>query len=102
MTRTRTTAAVAGVILTAAVLLSGCGASGNDESSASSGAAAPQQADGAGDSKVPGKTDAGGKAVPGVPESGAAQPSVTRAIIKTGALTVEVANEKVDDQRQKA
>jgi hypothetical protein len=102
MTRTRTSAAVAGVILTAAVLLSGCGASGNDEASTSSGAAAPQQADGAGDSKVAGKPDAGVKAVPAAPGSGAAQPSVTRAIIKTGALTVEVDNGNVNGQRQKA
>lgn len=101
MTRTRTSAAVAGVILTAAVLLSGCGASGNDEASSSSGAAAPQQADGASDSKVPGKTDAGGKAVPAAPGSGAAQPSVTRAIIKTGALTIETEAD-VNGQRQKA
>jgi hypothetical protein len=91
------------VILTAAVLLSGCGASGNDKASTSSGAAAPQQADGAGDSKVPGKPEAGGKAMPpAAPGSGAAQPSVTRAIIKTGALTVEVGNDDVDAQRQKA
>jgi hypothetical protein len=89
------------VILTAAVLLSGCGASGNDEASTSSGAAAPQQADGASDSKVTGKPAAGGKAVPAVPGSGAAQPSVTRAIIKTGALTVEV-DDDVNSQRQKA
>jgi hypothetical protein len=86
------------VILTAAVLLSGCGASGNDNASTSSGAAAPEQA---GDSKVQGKPDAGGKAVPAAPGSGAAQPSVTRAIIKTGALTVEVDND-VNGQRQKA
>ncbi|WP_344842293.1 DUF4349 domain-containing protein [Kribbella ginsengisoli] len=103
MTRTRTSAAVAGVILTAAVLLSGCGASGNDEAGTSSGAAAPQQADGAADSKVPNKADAGGKpAAPAAPESGAAQPTVTRAIIKTGSLTVEVKNEDVNAQRQKA
>ncbi|WP_328327793.1 DUF4349 domain-containing protein [Kribbella sp. NBC_00382] len=101
MTRTRTSAAVAGVILTAAVLLSGCGASGNDESSSSSGAAAPQQADGASDSKVPAKPDAGGKAAPAAPGSGAAQPSVTRAIIKTGALTIET-DADVNGQRQKA
>jgi hypothetical protein len=89
------------VILTAAVLLSGCGASGNDKASTSSGAAAPEQADVASDSKVPGKTDAGAKAVPAAPGSGVAQPSVTRAIVKTGALTVEV-DEDVNGQRQKA
>jgi uncharacterized protein DUF4349 len=99
MTRTRTSAAVAGVILTAAVLLSGCGASGDDK--ASSGAAAPEQAADTSGKADQGKTAPQGKPAPAAPGSGAAQPSVTRAIIKTGALSVEV-DKDVNGQRQKA
>jgi hypothetical protein len=94
MTRIRLSAAVAGAILTAAVLLSGCSANG-DNPSTSSGAAAPEQA-GTG----AGATD--GKAAPGK-DAGAgsvAQPTVTRAIIKTGSLTVETP--EVEKNRQGA
>jgi hypothetical protein len=101
MTRTRITAAAAGVILTAAVLLSGCSGSGggSDSTSASGGgAAAPEQSKG--DTSQADGT-AGGK-VPNAPKAGgtADQPTVTRAIIKTGSLTLETAD--VDAQRQKA
>jgi hypothetical protein len=97
MTRTRITAAAAGVILTAAVLLSGCSASNSADSSGDTkGAAAraPEQAQGnaATDSKAPANPNAGGTA--------ADQPTVTRAIIKTGSLSIETKD--VDAQRQKA
>ncbi|TDU91620.1 uncharacterized protein DUF4349 [Kribbella voronezhensis] len=100
MTRTRFTAAVAGVILTAAVLLSGCSGEGGNRSSgkADSGSAvapeqAQSQADGAtADGKVPAAPKSGGNA--------ADQPTVTRAIIKTGSLSIEA--DDVDAQRQKA
>ncbi|NEA32273.1 DUF4349 domain-containing protein [Streptomyces sp. SID13031] len=94
----RASAAVAGVFLTAAVLLSGCGASGGDSSS-SSGAAEPGRADAPGSVQggAESKTGTDGKAAPG-----ADQPTVTRAIIKTGGLVVEVGNDQVSNQRQKA
>jgi len=104
MTRTRFAAAVAGVLLTAAVVLSGCGASG-DEKSGTAGAAAPQSDSsgnsGSGESKGGATTD--GKAAPSTGtdgSGGAAQPTVARAIIKTGSLTVEA--DDVDKQRQAA
>ena len=95
MTTTRFTAAAAGVILAAAVLLSGCSGSGNSSESTSEadGATAPRQADtGAGASEGSAEKDA--KAAP------AAQPTVTRAIIKTGSLSVE--SEDVNSVRQRA
>jgi hypothetical protein len=99
MTRTRITAAAAGLILTAAVLLSGCSGSGDSSSGTAGDAVAPEQAkgdtsqaDGATDGKAPAAPKAGGTA--------ADQPTVTRAIIKTGSLTLETAD--VDAQRQKA
>jgi hypothetical protein len=91
-------AAAAGAILTAAVLLSGCGASSDNASTASNGAAAPKAPAQAGSGGA--KTDTGAgtdsKAVP----DASAQPSVTRSIIKTGSLTVEAPD--VDKQRQAA
>jgi hypothetical protein len=98
MTRTRITAAVSGLILTAAVLLSGCSSDSN--TGTSSGAAVPEQSGGAskGDAATAGKVPAPktGSGAGGVSD----QPTVTRAIIKTGSLTVEKAD--VDAQRQKA
>jgi VIT1/CCC1 family predicted Fe2+/Mn2+ transporter len=102
MTRTRFTAAAAGMILTAAVLLSGCSA--NDGAGTASGSAAqPNSAEGGTDAGQPdrsgtsnGQPNTDGKAAPG----GAAQPSVTRAIIKSGSLTIETAD--VDQKRQAA
>jgi hypothetical protein len=94
MTRTRITAAAAGAILTAAVLLSGCSGSSGDSGTSSGAAAAPEQAGGvskgdvATDSKVP------------APKSAADQPTVTRAIIKTGSLSVE--SPDVNAKRQEA
>lgn len=100
MTRMRTSAAVAGVLLTAAVLLAGCGASSNDSSSASD-AAVPKQAEGAGN-KAGSDSKAGSDGKAGADsKAGAAQPTISRAIIKTGSLTVEVDNDKVSAQRQK-
>ena len=95
MTTTRITAAAAGVILTAAVLLSGCSGSGSsgESSTAADGAVAPRQADSGGSE---GTADKDGKAAP----APAAQPTVTRAIIKTGSLSVEA--EDVNSTRQKA
>jgi len=94
MTTTRITAAAAGVILAAAVLLSGCSGSDSsgESSTAADGAAAPRQADtGAAGEGAAGKD---GKAAP------AAEPTVTRAIIKTGSLSVEA--DDVNSTRQKA
>ncbi|WP_246486604.1 DUF4349 domain-containing protein [Kribbella qitaiheensis] len=95
MTRTRITAAAAGVILAAAVLLSACSAGDAGNSSGDTqGAAVPAPEKAQGDA-----SQADGKA----PQSGggaADQPAVTRAIIKTGSLTVEA--DDVDAQRQKA
>ena len=96
MTRTRLSAAVAGAILTAAVVLSGCSGSGDDASSVSGEpAAVPPQAD-------TGSGAADGKSAPGAEKGagGAAQPTVTRAIIKTGSLTVETP--EVEKNRQSA
>ena len=96
MTRTRISAAVAGGILTAAVLLSGCSSSGNDSSTTSGAAAeAPQQAD-SGASKDEAAPNGKGAA----PATGAVQPTVTRAIVKTGSLSVEAGD--VDKARQDA
>jgi hypothetical protein len=90
----RITAAAAGVILAAAVLLSGCSAdNSSSESVAGTGAAAPQQDASAGESKSDTGTGTDGKAV-------APQPTVARAIIKTGSLTVEA--DDVGSVRQKA
>jgi hypothetical protein len=86
------------VILTAAVLLSGCSAGSNSTNSSGGSkgdaAVAPEQGQGnaATDGKAPTDSKAGGTA--------ADQPSVTRAIIKTGSLSVEAKD--VDAQRQKA
>lgn len=91
MTRTRTSAAVAGVFLAAAVLLSGCSAGNGGDSASSEGAAADRGSAAAPESK-PGE----GKGTP------AAQPTISRAIIKTGSLSVEVEHDKVSGQRQKA
>ncbi|WP_237744859.1 DUF4349 domain-containing protein [Kribbella catacumbae] len=99
MTRMRISAAVAGVFLAAAVLLAGCSADASDSES-TSGAAAPRQADkpgSQGNAESDSKTGSEGKA--GAP---AAQPTISRAIIKTGSLTVAVENEDVSGQRQKA
>ncbi|MEV5964131.1 DUF4349 domain-containing protein [Kribbella sp. NPDC051952] len=77
-------------------LLAGCGASGNDNTSTSEGAAAPVQQG----------ADSAGKAVPDKPQAPAQgqqpqeQPSVTRAIIKTGSLTIKA--DDVAATRQKA
>jgi hypothetical protein len=80
------------------VLLTGCGASGDENSTSESGAAAPagRQDSGSGEASD-GK--AGGSAPQGQ-DKPAAEPTLTRAIIKTGSLTIEADN--VDAQRQKA
>jgi hypothetical protein len=92
----RTSAAVAGVFLAAAVLLSGCSA---DNGGDSAGGTAADQGSAAAPESKPGaesKTGADGKGAP------AAQPTISRAIIKTGSLAVEVEHDKVSGQRQKA
>lgn len=99
MARMRFTAAVTGLFLTAAVLLSGCSAGDNSATSAGdSGAApAPQEA-GSGATK-----NSSGEDKAGAPGSGSQQPTVTRAIIKTGSLTIEVPKQgEVDKKRQEA
>jgi hypothetical protein len=80
-------------------LLAGCGASGDDNAGTSTGAAAPAEKQDSGESadgntapQAPGQPQAAGKSQ--------AQPTITRAIIKTGSLTVEVGD--VSAQRQKA
>jgi hypothetical protein len=89
-----------GVVMAALglALLAGCGASGND--SAGTSEAAPVQKQDSG-------TAADGKATNGAPQApgksqgqGEPQPSITRAIIKTGSLTIE--SEDVAATRQKA
>ena len=99
MTRTRFTAAAAGTILTAAVLLSGCSANDDGAGTSSGSAAQPASKQGGTEAGLPdrsGKSNADGKSAPG----GAAQPTVTRAIVKTGSLTIETAD--VDQKRQAA
>jgi hypothetical protein len=97
----RISTAVVGVV--GLVLLAGCGASGNDNASTSEGVAGPvqkQDSGTAGDSKAapqaPGKapTQAPGQAPTG------GQPTITRAVIKTGSLTVE--SDDVAATRRKA
>ncbi|TCO45450.1 uncharacterized protein DUF4349 [Kribbella antiqua] len=86
--------AVAGVALLGVALLAGCGASGSSSGS-SSGAAAPVQKQDSGEA-------ADGSSTGGAPQSQnkpQAEPTVTRAIIKTGSLTLEA--DDVDGTRQK-
>lgn len=116
MTRKRLTAAAAGAILTAAVLLTGCSAndsgSGESGSTTADGAAQPQQDRDAAqpqqDQSAAKPQQDQGAATPGDTAAkekekaagGAAQPSVTRAIIKNGSLTLETKD--VDKARQQA
>ncbi|RZU18674.1 uncharacterized protein DUF4349 [Kribbella rubisoli] len=93
--------AVTAVLATAGiVLLSGCGAGGNSDSSGTSEAAPVQKqgeaSDGnASNAKPPAQPQAGKSQA-----SGTDDPTITRAIIKTGSLTVE--GDDVSDMRQKA
>jgi hypothetical protein len=94
--------AVTAVLATAGiVLLSGCGASGNDSGTSD---AAPAQKQGAEASD--GSASNAKPQVPAQPQAGKSQasgtddPTLTRAIIKTGSLTVE--GDDVADMRQKA
>jgi uncharacterized protein DUF4349 len=85
MTRSRIT--IAAALLTAALVVTGCGGSGSDTDSAESGAApaAPPAADsagGSGESKT--APDSQGKT-----GGGAQQPTLQREIIRTGFLTLE-------------
>ncbi|MFG1817311.1 DUF4349 domain-containing protein [Kribbella sp. NPDC049174] len=88
--------AAAGVALLGMVLLAGCSGESGDSSSVS-GAAAPADRQDTGSEAADGK--AGGSA-PQAPGKTEVQPTITRAIIKTGSLTVEA--DDVDAQRQKA
>lgn len=90
--------AAAGVALLGILLLAGCGASGDSNSTSESGAAAPADRQGAGSSEAAGGKDSGG--APQSQEKPEAQPSITRAIIKTGSLTIEA--DDVDAKRQQA
>ncbi|MEU4289655.1 DUF4349 domain-containing protein [Kribbella sp. NPDC026596] len=87
-----------GVVMAALglALLAGCGASGND-SAGTSEAAPVQKQDAASGTASDGKA---GNAAPQAPGQPQAQPSITRAIIKTGSLTIE--SEDVATTRQKA
>lgn len=89
----------AGVAVLGLVLLAGCGASGNDNASTSEGAAAPVQKQDPGTSgeAADGK---GTGAAPNAPAQPQAQPTITRAIIKTGSLTIKA--DDVEGTRQKA
>ncbi|TCO34295.1 uncharacterized protein DUF4349 [Kribbella steppae] len=91
--------AAAGVALLGMVLLAGCsGESGDNAGESTSGAAAPadRQATGSGEA-ADGKSSG---SAPQGQDKQAEQPTITRAIIKTGSLTIEA--DDVDAQRQKA
>ncbi len=90
------TAAV-GVALLGMVLLAGCSGSSSDNAGESSGAAAPADRQDTGSEAAAGKSSG---SAPQGQDKAAAQPTITRAIIKTGSLTIEA--EDVDAQRQKA
>jgi hypothetical protein len=94
--------AVTAVLATAGiVLLSGCGASGNDGGTSEAAPAQKQGAEASDGSASNAKPQA-----PAQPQAGKSQasgtddPTITRAIIKTGSLTVE--GDDVSDMRQKA
>src|SRR3954447_1429900 len=104
MRRIRAVAAGVAVGVVGVVLLAGCGAGNESSDGASSGsrAAAPVQ-------KPAGPEASDGKAAPEQPQSagksqstgnGQDEPTITRAIIKTGSLTVE--GDDVSAMRQKA
>src|SRR4051794_120169 len=104
MRRIRAVAAGVTVGVVGVVLLAGCGAGNESSDGASSGsrAAAPVQ-------KPAGPEASDGKAAPEQPQSagksqstgnGQDEPTITRAIIKTGSLTVE--GDDVSAMRQKA
>jgi hypothetical protein len=88
--------AVVGIAALGLVLLAGCGAGGNDNRTTESGAAAPMQKGEAAD----GKSTSGAPQSQRQPAQGQDQPPITRAIIKTGSLTVEA--DDVDAKRQQA
>jgi hypothetical protein len=95
--------AVTAMLATAGiVLLAGCGASNDNDSGTSE--AAPVQKQGAGASD--GSASTAKPQAPAQPQAGKSQasgtddPAITRAIIKTGSLTVE--GDDVSDMRQKA
>ena len=101
MKRIRAVTAVMAVV--GVVVLAGCGASGND--STSSDAAAPKQGSGEAAGVAKPQAPAAGKSNSAGGDSKSAgggndQPTITRAIIKTGSLTVE--GEDVSALRQKA
>ncbi|GAA1547147.1 DUF4349 domain-containing protein [Kribbella lupini] len=87
----------AGVVL-AAVALAGCSGDGGNDA-ASSDAAAPEYS-GPQDKAAPQADTAGGAGEAKEKAGAPAQPNLTRAIVKTGSLTVEHAD--VDKQRQAA
>ncbi|MEU4604377.1 DUF4349 domain-containing protein [Kribbella sp. NPDC023972] len=87
--------AAAGVALLGMVLLAGCSSGGDDSVS---GAAAPADRQDAGSGEASKGKESG--SAPQAQDKPGAEPTLTRAIIKTGSLTIEA--EDVDAQRQKA
>jgi hypothetical protein len=95
---------IRGVVLAAlgVALLAGCGASGDNDATSTTGEAAPVQKQGSGNA-ADSKSSNGQPQAPGQPQSAdkpQAEPTITRAIIKTGSLTVEV--DDVSAKRQQA
>ncbi|MER7948050.1 DUF4349 domain-containing protein [Streptomyces sp. NPDC096079] len=83
-TRTRTTAAV---LLTAALVLTGCGAGASDTASDGKGGVAAKPADGARDAAAEGAADGSGSGAAGTP---AAKAPARQHVIRTAELSVEV------------
>ncbi len=98
MVKTRWTAVAVGVVL-AAVALAGCSGDSSGSDSTAGGAAAPQFI-GPHDKAAPQADSAGGSGEAKEKAGAPAQPNLTRAIVKTGSLTVE--HKEVDKQRQAA
>jgi hypothetical protein len=98
MVKTRFTAVAAGVVL-AAVALAGCSGGGNESSSTAGSAVAPEYS-GPQDKGGPAADTPAGQGSAEEKAGAPAQPDLTRAIVKTGSLTVEHAD--VDKQRQAA
>jgi hypothetical protein len=89
--------AVVGIAV-ALVVLAGCGAKGNDTGTSESGASAPMKGEASDGKSSSGAPQSQGKPAEGQPAQD--DPTITRAIIKTGSLTVEADN--VDAKRQQA
>ncbi|TCC18233.1 DUF4349 domain-containing protein [Kribbella speibonae] len=101
MRRIRAVTAVVAVV--GVMVLAGCGASGNDSATSGDAAPAPAAKQGSGSEESAGQANPQAPSA-GKTDSGAGggkeQPAITRAIIKTGSLTVE--GDDVSGMRQKA